>query len=94
MPMMELRKPVVKHGESIHREANFKASPQRLYAALTDPKQFQKVVLLSDAVKKGMVKAPQPAQISALAGREFSLFGGYISGRQVELVPDVRIVQA
>jgi activator of HSP90 ATPase len=80
--------------ESIHQEVQFKASPKRLYAALTDAEEFQKVVLLSGAVKKGMVKAPPPAQISALVGGEFAIFGGYISGRQIELVPNVRIVQA
>ena len=80
--------------ESIHQEVEFKASPERLYAALTDAKQFQKAVLLSDAVKTGMVKNLQPAQISAQVGGEFTLFGGYITGRHVELVPSVRIVQA
>ncbi len=80
--------------ESIHHEVRFKASPERLYAALTDAKEFQKVVLLSGAVKTGMVKDPQPAQISTVAGGEFAMFGGYISGRQIELVPNVRIVQA
>jgi len=80
--------------ESIHQEVVFKASPARLYAALTDENEFQKVVLLSDAVKTGMVKAAKPAQISTSAGGEFSAFGGYITGRQIELVPNVRIVQA
>jgi uncharacterized protein YndB with AHSA1/START domain len=80
--------------ESIHQEVHFKASPERVYAALTDAKEFQKVVLLSGAVKTGMVKEPQPAQISAMAGGEFAVFGGYITGRQIELVPNVRIVQA
>lgn len=80
--------------ESIHHEVNFKASPERLYAALTDAKQFQKVVLLSSAVKTGMVKDTRPAEISTVAGGEFAMFGGYITGRQIELVPNVRIVQA
>jgi activator of HSP90 ATPase len=80
--------------ESIHQEVQFKASPKRLYAALTDAKEFQKAVLLSGAVKTGMVKAPAPAQISAVIGGEFAVFGGYITGRQIELVPNVRIVQA
>jgi activator of HSP90 ATPase len=80
--------------ESIHQEVKFKASPERLYLALTDANQFQRVVLLSGAVKTGMVKSPQPAEISAMAGGEFAVFGGYISGRQIELVPNVRIVQA
>jgi activator of HSP90 ATPase len=85
---------IARNRESIHQEVNFKASPERLYTALTDPKEFQQVVLLSGAVKKGMVKAPQPAQVSAVAGSEFAAFGGYITGRQIELVPNVRIVQA
>lgn len=80
--------------ESIHQEVQFKASPERVYAALTDAKEFQKAVLLSGAVKTGMVKAPAPAQISAVVGGEFAVFGGYITGRQIELVPNVRIVQA
>jgi activator of HSP90 ATPase len=90
----ETAQEITRDMESIHQEVNFKVSPQRLYATLTDAKEFQKVVLLSDAVKKGMVKAPPPAQINAVAGGEFAMFGGYISGRQVELVPNVRIVQA
>jgi activator of HSP90 ATPase len=85
---------IARNMESIHHEVKFKASPERLYAALTDAKTFQKVVLLSGAVKKGMVKDPPPAQISAVAGGEFAVFGGYITGRQIELVPNVRIVQA
>jgi activator of HSP90 ATPase len=80
--------------ESIHQEVQFKASPERLYAALTDAKEFQKAVLLSDAVKTGMVKAAQPAKISASPGGEFAVFGGYITGRQIELIPGIRIVQA
>lgn len=79
---------------SIHHEVKFKASPERLYAALTDEKEFQKVVLLGGAVKAGTVKNPEPARISAVAGGEFAVFGGLISGREIELVPNVRIVQA
>jgi activator of HSP90 ATPase len=90
----ETAQEIVRNMVSIHREVKFKASPERLYAALTDAKEFQKVVLLSGAVKTGMVKNPPPAQISAVAGGEFAVFGGYITGRQIELVPNVRIVQA
>ncbi len=36
----------------------------------------------------------KPAEISSEAGGAFALYGGYITGRQVELVPNVRIVQA
>ena len=85
---------IMRDMESIHAQVKFKSSPQRVYTALTDAKEFQKVVLLSDAVKKGMVKDPKAAQISAVAGGEFAVFGGYITGRQIELVANVRIVQA
>lgn len=35
-----------------------------------------------------------PTEIDARPGGAFRLFGGYISGRNVELVSDLRIVQA
>jgi activator of HSP90 ATPase len=80
--------------ESIHQEPVFKASRKRVYEALTDARQFDKVIQLSGAVKSGMAKAPNPPEISREAGGAFALFGGYISGRQIELVPNERIVQA
>jgi activator of HSP90 ATPase len=36
----------------------------------------------------------KPTRLSAKAGGAFVLFGGYITGRQIELVPDQLIVQA
>jgi len=80
--------------ESIHLEPVFKASRKRVYEALTDAKQFGKVVQLSAAMKGGMPPGAGPAEISREAGGAFSLFGGYITGRQIELVPNERIVQA
>lgn len=80
--------------ESIHQEPVFKASRKRVYEALTDAKQFQKVVLLSGAMKSGMIPPGKPAEISTESGGTFSLFGGYIFGRHIELVPTERIVQA
>ena len=74
--------------ESIHQEVVFQASPQRVYHALTDPKQFTKVTSFSP-----VMKAP-PAEISGEVGGAFTCFGGHIVGRQVELVPNQRIVQA
>src|SRR5713226_7734312 len=75
-------------GGTIHQEVVFKASRKRVYEALTDAKQFTKVTEFS------MVKNAPPAEISREAGGAFSCFGGYISGRHVELVPNERIVQA
>jgi activator of HSP90 ATPase len=79
--------------EAIHQEIMFNAAPKRVYDALTDAAQFQKVESFSDAMKSLDI-AKHPAMISREPGGAFSLFGGYISGRQIELVPDQRIVQA
>jgi activator of HSP90 ATPase len=80
--------------ESIHQESVFTATRKRVYEALTDAKQFQKVVMLSAAMKSGMIPPGKPAEISTESGGTFSLFGGYIFGRHIELVPNERIVQA
>src|SRR5216684_2266060 len=79
--------------ESIHQEAVFKASRKRVYEALTDAKQFDKVIQLS-GVMQSMHLGDKPAEISREVGGAFTLFGGYITGRHIELVPNQRIVQA
>jgi|HubBroStandDraft_6_1064221.scaffolds.fasta_scaffold00926_5 activator of HSP90 ATPase len=66
---------------SLHQEIVLKASPQKSYEILLDSKQF--------ADFTGM-----PADISRDAGGAFTMFGGMIVGRNVELVPNQRIVQA
>ena len=68
--------------ESIHQEVVIKASPERIYQALTDSKQFSELT------------GGAPAEISTEAGGPFSCFGGMIVGRSIELVPNQRIVQA
>ncbi|MBI1848941.1 MAG: SRPBCC domain-containing protein [Planctomycetes bacterium] len=80
--------------EAIHHEVVFKANRKRIYEALTDTAQFDKVVKLSAAAKSGMKLGSKPTEIAREVGGAFSLFGGYISGRHVELVPNERIVQA
>jgi uncharacterized protein YndB with AHSA1/START domain len=80
--------------ESIHQEVEFKASRKRIYEALTDAKQFEHVVQLSDAIKTRMPSGAPPTEINPEAGGVFSTFGGLIVGRQIELVPNERIVQA
>lgn len=83
----------VSHGaETIHQEAVFKASRTRVYEALTDAAQFRKVEQFSGAMPAGM--GSEPTEISRQAGGAFTLFGGHIVGRQLELVPNERIVQA
>jgi activator of HSP90 ATPase len=84
---------VSRTAESIHQEAVFKASRKRVYEALTDTKQFDRVIQLS-GVMKSMPPGGKPTEISREVGGAFTLFGGYITGRQVELVPSERIVQA
>jgi uncharacterized protein YndB with AHSA1/START domain len=79
---------------AIHQEVIFKASRKRVYEALTETKQFDKVVHLSEAMKGGMPPGAPPTDISREAGGTFTLFGGYVSGRHIELVPNERIVQA
>jgi activator of HSP90 ATPase len=66
----------------IHQERDFDATPARVYRALTDATEFS-------AVTGGAA-----ADIGDEPGAAFSAFGGMITGRQVELVPDRRIVQA
>ena len=65
----------------IHQEIVIAASPQRVYSALTDSKQFSAFTGAS-------------AEISNEAGGAFSCFGGMIVGRNVELIANERIVQA
>jgi activator of HSP90 ATPase len=79
--------------ESIHQEPAFTASRKRIYDALTDAKQFDKIIQLS-GVMQAMHLPDKPADISGEVGGAFALFGGYITGRHVELVPNERIVQA
>ena len=69
------------HDATIHQEIDFKAPPHRVYEALLDARQF--------TAFSGL-----PAKINREAGGTFSLFEGHITGRNVELVPDRRIVQA
>jgi activator of HSP90 ATPase len=78
--------------ESIHQEPVFKASGKRIYEALTDAKQFHKVIQFSEAMRS-MSLVNKPTEISDKVGGPFALFGGHIIGRQVELVPSERIVQ-
>jgi len=66
---------------SLHQEVDFKAGPARIYEVLLDATQF--------AAFTG-----NPAEIDAKAGGAFSLFGGLIVGRNIELIPHERIVQA
>ena len=80
--------------EAIHHEVAFRAPRARVYALLTDEKEFDRVVRLSDAMKVGMPPGAKPTVISRDAGGTFTTFGGIISGRHIELIPHERLVQA
>jgi activator of HSP90 ATPase len=79
--------------EAIHQETVFAASRKKVYDALTVAAQFQKVIDNS-AASQAMALAKKPAEISRELGGAFSVFGGHIVGRQLELLPERRIVQA
>jgi activator of HSP90 ATPase len=66
---------------AIHQEADFTVAPSRVYQVLTDEKQF--------AAMSGA-----PAKIENREGGAFSLFGGAIIGRNLELTEGKRVVQA
>jgi activator of HSP90 ATPase len=75
--------PGISHtAEAIHQEVVIKAGRKRVYEVLTDAELFRKL-------SGGMA-----TEISREAGGTFSLFGGVITGRHIELVPGERIVQA
>jgi uncharacterized protein YndB with AHSA1/START domain len=79
--------------EAIHQERLFKAGRKRVYDALTVTKQFDQVT--HDVMQSAaMSKMQKPTAISPHVGGTFALFGGYIVGRHIELVPNERIVQA
>lgn len=79
--------------EAIHQEPVFHGPARRIYEALLDAKQFDVVASLGEAIK-AIARAGKPTEISHEPGGRFSLFGGYITGRQIELSPNRRIVQA
>jgi uncharacterized protein YndB with AHSA1/START domain len=66
---------------SLHQQIDLPAPPNRVFEVLMDAKQFAAVTGLS-------------ATIDPTAGGAFKTFGGLIEGRNVELIPAQRIVQA
>ncbi len=66
---------------SLHEDIDLKAAPRRIYEVLLSTKQFTAFTGL-------------PAEIDPKVGGAFSMFAGQIVGRNLELVPNQRIVQA
>jgi uncharacterized protein YndB with AHSA1/START domain len=67
---------------TIHQEVTINAEPARVLEALTNSTQFAE-----------LTGAPA-AQLSAIEGAQIELFGGHITGRNIEYVPNRRLVQA
>jgi activator of HSP90 ATPase len=65
----------------LHQDAEFAVPPARVYGALLSSEQF--------TAFSGL-----PAKIDARPGGTFSLFGGQVVGRNIDLVPNRQIVQA
>ena len=80
--------------DSIHQEPAINASRKRVYEALTSAGQFNEVTKIAAAADKAISLDKAPTILSPDVGGTFSLFGGIIIGRQIELVPNTRIVQA
>ena len=71
------------HSKSIkiHQEVDFSTGANQLYEALLDSSKFTAF-------------SGRPAEIKGEVGGACSLFGGHIIARNLELVPNQRIVQA
>jgi activator of HSP90 ATPase len=80
--------------ESIHQELTFNASRRQVYEALTSAGRFDALTRLSDGLSLVTAPGAKATTISHEVGGSFTLFGGYISGRHLEMVPEERLVQA
>jgi activator of HSP90 ATPase len=85
---------ISRNAESLHQELVFKATRKRVYEILTTTALFDKMTHDIQAKEGNTASASHLTEISNGLGGTFSLFGGRIVGRHLELVPDERIVQA
>jgi uncharacterized protein YndB with AHSA1/START domain len=67
---------------AIHQEVTIPAAPQAVFDVLMNSEKFAKMT------------GGRSAEISAAEGGALKMFGGDITGRNVELVPGKRVVQA
>ena len=80
--------------EAIRQEVTLDASPQRVYEALTTAKHFDMITPLSDGAALLAAAGAKPTAISPEVGGSFTLFGGYVTGRHLEMLPNERLIQA
>ena len=66
--------------KTIRQSVTFKATPHRVYEALMDSRQHARFT-------------GEAARINRKVGGKIMAYGGYIIGKNVELAPDVKIVQ-
>ena len=66
--------------QAIHQTVVFSASPHEVYEALMDEKIHARFT-------------SSVAHISRQVGEPFTAYDGYISGKNIELIPDQKIVQ-
>jgi activator of HSP90 ATPase len=66
--------------KTIKQSVLFKSTPHEIYEMLMDPKKHSEFT-------------GDKAKISRRVGGKFSVFGGYATGENLELVPDKKIVQ-
>jgi len=67
-------------GKTIRQQITIQAKPHEVYEALMDSRRHARFT-------------GEPARISQKVGGAFAAGGGYITGTNLELVPDRRIVQ-
>jgi activator of HSP90 ATPase len=80
--------------QSIHEEVEFAADCARIYRALTDTGAFDSLTRLGDAAALLTEPKAKATAISDKVGGAFTLFGGYITGRNLQMIPGTRLVQA
>jgi activator of HSP90 ATPase len=73
--------PETRSRTSLHQEVSFRAAPARIYDVLMSSRDFSAFTAV-------------PATIDPKLGGAINLFGGQIVGRNIELTPGKRIVQA
>ncbi len=79
---------------SIHQQVDFPTRCARVYRVLTHAPEFDALTRLSDAATLMTAPGAKATAISDEVGAPFTLFGGYITGRNLEVVRDQRLVQA
>ena len=85
---------ISRNSESLHQELVFKANRKRIYEIFTSTALFDKMTHDIQTKEGGTSTASHLTDISHDLGGAFSLFGGRIVGRHLELISDQRIVQA